>query len=98
PPPSPPFPYTTLFRSNVSRGVARRRQDARVIANSKVMADDLGSFCLNHRQHAVAERCDFRLRVLLGPVVKLTFGKHIARLREGRDRKSTRLNSSHRTI
>ena len=55
-----------------------------MIANSKVVADDLGSFCFNHGQHAVAERCDFRLRVLLGPVIKLALGEHVARLREGR--------------
>src|SRR3712207_8467565 len=71
PPRSTLFPYTTLFRSNVSRALARGGHQY------------LMSFASHHTRRLEAEI-----------LKKRCSRKH----RKGKDRKSTRLNSSHANI
>src|SRR5207248_9450500 len=84
-PPSPtPFPYTTLFRSLALEFRAQRPCSVR------------------HARNVVAHVCDdTRLRLPRKHLVKrqnaMRFRGRQAQLQR-RDRKSTRLNSSHRTI
>ena len=68
----------------MARRVARRRQDAGVIADRIIVAHDLGLLGLDDRQHAVGEGRHRRLGVLLGPVIELALGEHVARVRKGR--------------
>src|SRR5207248_9892569 len=89
---SPVFPYTALFRSR--RHVARD-----VAADRRVLdLDDLGA---EVREHLGAEgpRAELRDRedaeAVEGRVGHCTGAREAG---EDRDRKSTRLNSSHRTI
>ena len=69
---------------DVSRGMARRRQDAGMVADLELGAHDLGPFGFHDRQHAVAKRGDFGLGVHLRPVVEFLPGEHVARVRKGR--------------
>ena len=64
--------------------VTGRRQDAGVVADLVVAADDLGLFRLDDRQHAVAKRRHRRFRVYLGPVIELGLAEHVACLRKSR--------------
>src|SRR5207248_6309466 len=95
PPASTLFPYTTLFRSRIQQ--KRRRLVARSVELARVRRRDrlrIGDpFC--------------RVRKRFGHGLILHAGRQFADLREGgarlrrlafEDRKSTRLNSSHRTI
>src|SRR5207247_10577764 len=84
PPTSPPFPYTTLFRSRGSLdGPARRAQGIAGLLQGQLRE---------------------RVRLVGGPrgerERRLAHGTSQPELRErqGRDRKSTRLNSSHEWI
>src|SRR5207248_7442573 len=91
------FPYTTLFRSASSRG--RRGEDPGDLA--VVQGDDMG---------VLADAPDQSGKDLTGTDLekfRATSGDHLDhggcpldRLQDvvGQDRKSTRLNSSHRTI
>src|SRR5207248_9309398 len=87
PPPATLFPYTTLFRS---RRLLDRERPAARLRDAKLRHDSgqprgKGFEIALHRrtQRGVDRRC-------AGPLV-------LAELRQ-QDRKSTRLNSSHRTI
>src|SRR5207248_3731488 len=93
PPPSPIFPYTTLFRSRTSEalGVCFLEKRAYVVAES----------ILRRGLDLPASGDQERLGVLywLGRALEELGKKAEARELYGRvDRKSTRLNSSHRTI
>jgi len=70
---------------DVTGRVARRRQDADVVADRMVVADELMASRLHDRQHAIGERGDLRLRILCGPVIEFLLREDVARLREGRD-------------
>src|SRR5256885_6721350 len=87
PPRSPPFPYTTLFRSPIIR-----RQNEKVRCNmpasarlDKVYGASLGHFCSSVKKPPKCPRSSFQ-----SPVVEWRQAKT--------DRKSTRLNSSHLVI
>src|SRR5258708_7909272 len=49
--------------------MSRRRQNAQMIADRKIVAHDVRPPGFDHRQDAVAERRHLGLGVLLGPVV-----------------------------
>ncbi len=68
----------------MARRVSRRRQDAGVVADNVVVADDFGLPGLDDRQHAVAKRRHGSFCVRLGPVVELGLAEHVARLGKGR--------------
>src|SRR5207302_11422154 len=94
PPPSPPFPYTTLFRSSITgisssfgRRQCQRRPSVLELAGHRLShalasEGDRAETCAAHRVDGIRDRCG---------------GGDCARLADagGRDRKSTRLNSSH---
>src|SRR5207248_10930313 len=86
PPTSTPFPYTTLFRSE-----ARERIAQLGVARLRVL--------LQHRRggHHPAVDAIAALGHALGNIRRLQ-RMRLLRRAEARDRKSTRLNSSHRTI
>src|SRR5260370_42015887 len=69
---------------DMSWRMARRRQDARMIADLIIMAHDIALFGLDDGQHTVAEWRHRRLRVLLGPVIEFVFRKYLARVRKRR--------------
>src|SRR3712207_7768276 len=83
PPRSTLFPYTTLFRSLVDRRVARRRRDR----GERLAPVDVprGRAAARQQQQPPRARVDGP-RVAVEPVA------------DERDRKSTRLNSSHANI
>src|SRR5207248_11629328 len=98
PPPSTLFAYTTLFRSELLRGfevfgVEMRRGDLILTIRAHELRKIGGSVFGIHRIRAVAVRKNLVLR--LKPFLEVGFGC-ITLLPI--DRKSTRLNSSHRTI
>src|SRR5690606_41447823 len=85
PPPSSPFPYTTLFRSaGAARGPRKSRREPRTF---RLVADSPSAVSFLHRTTMVQYRMRSGSRRSPG---------RISRERERkRDRKSTRLNSSH---
>src|SRR2546430_7424148 len=92
PPRSPLFPYATLFRSEADPGEAHRRGDVRALgeaedAGSRGAAIDLAR--TRERRRLVGRK--ERTRGLAGRV------RHALDTAD-RDRKSTRLNSSHSQI
>src|SRR5690606_40319243 len=79
------FPYTTLFRSNAYVDEPRATQDVDIISTrARELAEEL-------REH-LAER--FRIAVRTREIKDKGFRIYQVRS-EGKDRKSTRLNSSH---
>src|SRR3712207_8326974 len=86
PPRSTLFPYTTLFRSSPEQLAQQRERDDRAHGDQGEL--DLGLVEL--RAHALLARLDEALGVR--PVPQLV------QRRGQRDRKSTRLNSSHANI
>src|SRR3546814_12085031 len=87
------FPYTTLFRSQVHGGVTRQVQRVAGIVEHRALRIQRGAQApapeLAVRIDARAARCAPRQAVAM---VGLAL---VARIQPGRDRKSTRLNSSH---
>src|SRR3712207_7228425 len=83
PPRSTLFPYTTLFRSHRRRGATARQH----------VVQPRGATPLNPRKGSTATRQPPSTSPLSG--TKLRVGADVA---GGRDRKSTRLNSSHANI
>src|SRR3989454_1724849 len=89
PPRSPLFPYTTLFRSGL---VVRRyetglvRFATRMLGSSDAAADAVAESFVRAYRHLASCRDPARLRTWLYRIVA------------NRDRKSTRLNSSHLVI
>src|SRR5207244_13067958 len=98
PPSPPPCPYTTLFRSltqRVKRGVEARGLPGHHLEDARVLHGHAG-----HRAQFV-KRGDVVLREARGPAPAQAKRADDARLapdRRQRDRKSTRLNSSHQII
>src|SRR5207248_5191414 len=90
PPISPLFPYTTLFRSVAVIG-GEEDDGVALQAQRRQPGEDAAHRIVDHGNHAVAERD--RL-----PRLALAAGEERRRGGEPGDRKSTRLNSSHRTI
>src|SRR5207248_11633226 len=92
-PPTPPrFPYTTLFRSGAGQGIGKATALALAGAGAHVAVVDINGQQAEETGSAV---------MALGPrglALEADVGnlQHIDRM--VRDRKSTRLNSSHRTI
>src|SRR3984885_11277831 len=64
---------------------SRRRQNAQMIADRKIVAHDVRPPGFDHRQDAVAERRHLGLGVLLGPVVIFGLAEDVARLGKGRN-------------
>src|SRR5207248_11088961 len=93
PPPRPPlFPYTTLFRSPLPHRRRRRRPTVSPpTSRRRLPASDAG------RSGRSARASNLR-REALSVVPRGSRGDGERRLRDVRDRKSIRLNSSHRTI
>src|SRR5207248_4202125 len=89
PPGSTLFPYTTLFRSR--RGDGLRRQDRRGHAATCARRPQ-GDRSLSRRRRAGSHRRDGE-RLVSAPSAT-----PLLAIRGVQDRKSTRLNSSHRTI
>src|SRR5207248_10519519 len=84
PPPPAPFPYTTLFRSHCAVATALPEEELPADATVEL-----------HDRVAHALRAPPLLQVLgLGQDVEDALAR---RVEDARDRKSTRLNSSHRT-
>lgn len=69
------IPAAPKGERNVSRRMARRRQNAGMIADLEIVVHDLGSFGFDDRQHAVAKRRNRRFGVLVGPVIEFILGK-----------------------
>src|SRR5207253_10567361 len=96
PPRSTLFPYTTLFRSPAALDVGGRRDVGVAVAGVVAPA---AAECVGRRQQESVREPPIELR--LQRVVQ-RFGwnprRHVRRLVERRDRKSTRLNSSHVAI
>src|SRR2546430_6875826 len=88
PPRSTLFPYTTLFRSKLHHGVARRNGVVSVDLDFVIVLGGGGKCAENQKTCKQAEGP-------LEPVIS-----HLALIMHGefRDRKSTRLNSSHSQI
>src|SRR5207248_9425689 len=98
PPPSHPFPYTTLFRSRPADNP--REEHARLVQLGKeaFVAQQYGRAAERFRQ-AIAVMNDAPANFLLAQT-EFALGKFfdaVDAIQNG-DRKSTRLNSSHRTI
>src|SRR5688572_32357352 len=89
PPRSPLFPYTTLFRS-------LDRSHAQVISGLELQ-DGGAEVVLQLRTSVDAELEVWAANRHLGPFEKLV-QKPVRLVASGRDRKSTRLNSSHSQI
>src|SRR3712207_8938192 len=79
------FPYTTLFRS--------ARDDDRVGAADPRLQHDRGVHVLFEQA-----RLDVRVRARRRRLRRVRLSRVLRRTRTGRDRKSTRLNSSHANI
>src|SRR5438477_1278756 len=69
---------------DMSRRMAWRRQNARVIADLIIVAHDVGLLGFDHRQHAIAERRDGSLGVQFGPGIEFGFSEYVARVRKRR--------------
>src|SRR5260370_41377464 len=65
--------------------MSRRRQNAQMIADRKIVAHDVRPPGFDHRQDAVAERRHLGLSVPLGPVVIFGPAEDVARLGKGRN-------------
>src|SRR3546814_7407914 len=90
------FPYTTLFRSRFPDAAKGRMQ---VAHHRRVAPDGAGSDAVLRRQYPVdvagpgiADQPEPRI---VGDAIGLFVGVEPHQRREGTDRKSTRLNSSH---
>src|SRR5207247_10854187 len=96
PPIASPFPYPTLFRSGADRGDAQCRAGAALLRHG--VAVDAGHYRGGLARNAHQDRGS-RAAVLRAVI---DAGEHYDCLGgvepEGRDRKSTRLNSSHEWI
>src|SRR4051812_49922405 len=93
PPTSPPFPYTTLFRSHAA---VRAEEAARVLDVEVALDRRLEEVPERRRQrHAEADQQGVRS---LEPVVLVGDREQPEEERAAEDRKSTRLNSSHMSI
>src|SRR5207248_11274840 len=96
PPSPPPFPYTTLFRS---RGAAKRSAGRRALSVARRWARPLHVRCL--AGGVTAARARPRTQLRRARRTGLPLGRDVSLadvlLRRRPDRKSTRLNSSHRT-
>ena len=77
-------PAAAEREGDMARRVAGRRQDARVVADRKIIAHELMPPGLDDRQHAVDEGRHRCLGVLLAPVIELALGEYVARIRKGR--------------
>src|SRR5207248_7917704 len=92
-PPSPPFPYTTLFRSSL---LAQRRAEVRREPRRHRVRDE--------RDRPLGRAEDVLVRAVTLHVVRgvrvdvVVLEVELERIDRLLDRKSTRLNSSHRTI
>src|SRR3712207_8760641 len=98
PPRSTLFPYTTLFRSLTGQGQQRRQEPNGTTSNADASAQSrkpstqckdsttTGSGCLQSTHRTRAEK------------PKDTIDSHVSTRKRTRDRKSTRLNSSHANI
>src|SRR5258708_23226535 len=89
PPRSTLFPYTTLFRSRLSRPAGNTRNSDAAQAGSAVAHRDLGQ----HRDSAGTGVLAQRVKRGFDDIVLLRVEREITQ-----DRKSTRLNSSHQII
>src|SRR5947209_15512785 len=92
PPASPLFPYTTLFRSQHRAGAVELLDHMGVVG-----ADE----ALEHLRAAGGAHAARAQNVLVGernPGERAGFAGRAARVGAARDRKSTRLNSSHANI
>src|SRR5205807_8865648 len=90
PPTSPPFPYTTLFRSGASRPRRASRNAPGSSGRRRVVADAAG---VDHRDDERPQRGQCRRDDRVVDV------EGLERPADGiEDRKSTRLNSSHLVI
>src|SRR5690606_41884018 len=93
PPPSPPFPYTTLFRSAASR-LSKVRGAPAALAAAVAAERDASRAAGAVNREGVKERAVSRLdRIEAAANRRMTAGVGV--LGTIRDRKSTRLNSSH---
>src|SRR5207248_6313796 len=98
PPPSPLFPYTTLFRSEP---VDEETELERVLPVIRGLVDGgaTAQISIDTSKAAVAAEALGAGATLVNDVTALRGDPEVARLLAERgDRKSTRLNSSHRTI
>src|SRR3712207_8170550 len=87
PPRSTLFPYTTLFRSSFSRGQFMTPKSGRSV-RAVPMPDRVAAELARHFAQSAYQHDD-----------ELVFGHpHSGRPYDARDRKSTRLNSSHANI
>src|SRR2546426_10911533 len=94
PPRSTLFPYTTLFRSHAAI-VATREASAQLIFTPVMNARQVhGHDVIGGRTPAAASAC----RAIASPSSVITAADVIGSHRVTRDRKSTRLNSSHLVI
>src|SRR5207248_8990843 len=90
PPRSPPFPYTTLFRS-----------EGCYVA---LQGDEARAFYSQAQQYKLPQRVQFYTEIVAQADIKVLGKDAIGLMGSSRypityeDRKSTRLNSSHRTI
>src|SRR5205085_11862704 len=91
PPTPPPFPYTTLFRSIASAGHTRRPGHVRECAVAIVVVQRVASQDTTVVQVTTVDEID----VLPAVATRCTTTMATA---HSRDRKSTRLNSSHSQI
>src|SRR5207248_5483610 len=90
PPRSSLFPYTTLFRS---AGVAHLRGPRLLNAHAKLSAADLNAALASQ-----ARALGFDCVGVAAPDAIVEAAGHFRAFLDTGDRKSTRLNSSHRTI
>src|SRR5207249_6147466 len=94
PPPPTPSPYTTLFRSPIELTLDHTGPIARTAADCALLLEAIaGPDGLDPRQSG-GVRTEPYTRMLTGDARGLRLGI----VREGLDRKSTRLNSSHVSI
>src|SRR5207248_11400774 len=97
PPSSTLFPYTTLFRSFVKAGAP---EEILYVAHPHIGTFKLVKVVENMREQIVALGGEIRFRQRVTDVLIEGDGeqRHVRGLTVLEDRKSTRLNSSHRTI
>src|SRR5207302_10625264 len=88
PPTSPPFPYTTLFRSRAALAVRQQRQ----LAPAGVVLKEAGAHRADYARHVRDDR-----RRGLEPAGARSLERDLPDrvALQHQDRKSTRLNSSH---
>jgi hypothetical protein len=78
------IPAAAEREGDMARRVAGSRQDARVVADRKIIAHDLMPLGFDDRQHAIDEGRHGCRGVLLGPVVKLAPREYVAGIRKRR--------------